>query len=548
MRFINFTESKLLKKLLLSIITVVIFGICAVFTTVVTYANVPEIVRIGLYFNDSQTGQYTALSNFSIDAANGVQLGIIKDNKFNFLIPETFKNTITISKDFAKNSLERNHVKICGGFNSYNSLIDELNKIKKSGIDAYPVYNDEWQIWEGVYLSYEEAEKSIEEVLKLKLNGYKCSVVQPSLKRIAALSENNKVLFIFDSNESVFGISPSPENQPKVFRINKDNEKRFRGCLEVKRIDGSDMTLINVLPLEEYLYGVVPYEIQASSHPEALKAQAVAARTYSVNNLGKYNRLNFDMCGTVYSQVYKGYNGETAATNKAVDDTKGEIVTYNGKPAAVFYFSSSGGRTEDVKNVWGSTGYPYLVSVEDKYESGTSWRYEWEVSYTAKKIAEIMASRGFDIGNILGIDVTKRSQAGRAIELVVRGSKGERVYKNSNTRSFLNLDSQWFYITTDADVLVKTGEDTYEKTQLAGKKVMTSSGLTTISGDVSVVSRGNKKIKIPATPTIFTFTGRGWGHAVGMSQEGAKGMANNGYKYDEILGHYFPGTKVEKKY
>ena len=84
MRFINFTESKLLKKLLLSIITVVIFGICAVFTTVVTYANVPEIVRIGLYFNDSQTGQYTALSNFSIDAANGVQLGIIKDNKFNF--------------------------------------------------------------------------------------------------------------------------------------------------------------------------------------------------------------------------------------------------------------------------------------------------------------------------------------------------------------------------------------------------------------------------------------------------------------------------------
>ena len=77
---------------------------------------------------------------------------------------------------------------------------------------------------------------------------------------------------------------------------------------------------------------------------------------------------------------------------------------------------------------------------------------------------------------------------------------------------------------------------------------MTSSGLTTISGDVSVVSREIKKLKYLATPTIFTFTGRGWGHAVGMSQEGAKGMANNGYKYDEILGHYFPGTKVEKKY
>lgn len=548
MNSIVFTDSKLMKKLFLGIITGVLFGVIVISGTVVTYANAPENVRIGLYFNDSQTGQYTALSSFEVDAAEGILLGVFKDSKFNSLIPETFKDTVTISKDTAGNSVESYHVKICGGFSSYSSLIDELDKIKKNGIDAYPVYIDEWQIWEGVYPCIEDAQNSILEVLKLKLDGYDYTVVSPSLTRIAVLSENNEVIFMFDGKEGVFGIFPAPENQPKVFRINKDNEKRYRGSLEVWRITGSDMTLINILPLEEYLYGVVPYEIQASSHPEALKAQAVAARTYSVNNMGKYKRLNFDMCGTVYSQVYKGYNGEAASTNKAVDDTKGEIVTYNGKPAAVFYFSSSGGRTEDVKNVWGSTGYPYLVSVEDKYESGTSWRYEWEVSYTAKKISEILAGRGFDIGNILGIDVTKRSEAGRAIELVVRGSKGERIYKNSNTRSFLNLDSQWFYITTDADVLVKTGENSYDTIQPAGKKVMTSSGLATISGDVSVISAGNKKTKIPATPTIFTFTGRGWGHAVGMSQEGAKGMANNGYKYDEILTHYFPGTKVEKKY
>ena len=544
MKLINFTKSKLVKRLFLGIIIGIIFGI----STIVTYANVPENVRIGLYFNDSQTGQYTALSSFSVDAVNGIQLGVFKDNKFNSLIPETFKNTITISKNMGENSGEIYHVKICGGFNSYNSLIDELDKIRVDGFHVFPVYTDEWQIWEGVYCSLEEAENSIEEVLKLKLSGYDYSVVEPSSTRVAVLSEDNKVIFMFDSKEGVFGISPAPENQPKVFRINKDNEKRYRGSLEVRRITGSDMTLINVLPLEEYLYGVVPYEIQASSHPEALKAQAVAARTYSVNNMYKYDRLNFNMCTTVNSQVYKGYNGEAASTNKAVDDTKGQIVTYNEKPAAVFYFSSSGGRTEDVKNVWGSTNYPYLVSVEDKYESGTSWRYQWEVSYTAKKISEIMTSRGFKLGNILGIDITKRSEAGRAIELVVRGSEGERVYKNGNTRSFLSLDSQWFDITTDADVLIKTGEDSYEKTQLAGKKVMTSSGLTTISGDVSVVSGGNKKTKIPAAPTVFIFTGRGWGHAVGMSQEGAKGMANNGYKYDEILNHYFPGTKVEEKY
>ena len=184
------------------------------------------------------------------------------------------------------------------------------------------------------------------------------------------------------------------------------------------------MTLINVLPMEEYLYGVVPCEIQAGSHPEALKAQAVAARTYTVNNLKKYERLNFNMCATTYSQVYRGFNGEAGATSKAIDDTRGEIVTYEGKPASIFYFSSSGGKTEDVKNVWGSDGYPYLVSVEDKYESGKSWHYNWENSFTAQRIKEIMVGRGFNIGDILGIHITKRSEAGRAVEVVLRGSKG----------------------------------------------------------------------------------------------------------------------------
>ncbi|HHX17257.1 MAG TPA: hypothetical protein GX727_00155, partial [Clostridium sp.] len=125
MKLINFTKSKLVKKLFLGIITGIIFGI----STIITYANVPENVRIGLYFNDSQTGQYTALSSFSVDAVNGIQLGVFKDNKFNSLIQETFKNTITISKNMGENSGEIYHVKICGGFNSYNSLIDELDKI-----------------------------------------------------------------------------------------------------------------------------------------------------------------------------------------------------------------------------------------------------------------------------------------------------------------------------------------------------------------------------------------------------------------------------------
>lgn len=373
------------------------------------------------------------------------------------------------------------------------------------------------------------------------------SVIPPSSKRIVILSSDGQVKLMYDSVNGAFRVYPHEGGSPSLFKLNSDNKKVFRGGLEVLRQTGSDMTVINVLPTEEYLYGVVPGEIGAGSHVEALKAQAVAARTYTLNNLSKYSHLKFNLCTTTYSQVYKGYSVEDKATNKAIDDTKGEIVTYKGKPAAVFYFSSSGGKTEDVKNVWGSEDYPYLVSVDDPYESGKSWHYNWQVSYTAQKIGEIMTKRGYKLGNIQAVFITKRSEAGRATELVVKGANDQRIYTNGNTRSFLSLDSQWFDITTDSDVAVLKQDGSSSNTQLSGKKVMTSSGVKTIStsNNVSIISSNNTKKTVPAVPTTYIFTGKGWGHGIGMSQEGAKGMANAGLTYKEILTHYFTGTKVE---
>ena len=439
------------------------------------------------------------------------------------------------------------HVKIGGDFKDIKDMNTTLEEIKHKGIDVYPAYTDKWEIWTGFYIDENGAKMSILHTIDTILGSNDYEIVPPSPTRITALSEDGQVMLLFDSQASVFQVHPIADNGIKIFRINNSDDKRYRGELEVRRLSGSDMTVVNILPTEQYLYGVVPYEIQASSHPEALKAQAVSARTYTLNNVSKYIRLGFNMCTTVNSQVYKGYNGEAASTNKAVDDTKGQIVTYNGKPASVFYFSSSGGCTEDVKNVWGSDGYPYLKSVEDKYESGNSWHYNWEVSYTAQKIKQVMTDRGYNLGDIVAIDVTKRSEAGRAIELAVRGTKDNNVYKNGGTRNFLSLDSQWYYIYTDADVaLIGEDEDTVQ-TQLGEKKVMTAAGLKTIKANnknAYVISSSGKK-NIQLVPTLYTFKRRGWGHAVGMSQEGSKGMADNGYKYDQILTHYFVGTKVE---
>jgi len=521
------------------------------------YSKVPEQVRIGLYFNDSKTSQYTAVSSFTVDGESGLKVGSFVDGEFTTLVEETTNNALTIRKDAfyiksntglieydAKSLPEKDvigayHAKLGGDFETYEELEAKLKQYESLGIDAYPVFADSWQIWCGFYHD--------ENIMQLELEGVvEFSVVPPSTSRIVVLSSEGHVKLIYESSLGVLRIYPKGDKSPSLFRINGDGKKVYRGGIEVLRQTGSDMTVINVLPIEEYLYGVVPGEIGASSPPEALKAQAVAARTYVMNNLSKYGHLKFNICATTYSQVYKGYSVEHTATNKAIDDTKGEIVTYEGEPAAVFYFSSSGGMTEDVKNVWGSDNYPYLTSVEDPYESGESWHYNWQVSYTAQRIDEIMAARGFKLGSILGIFITKRSEAGRAIELIVKGSKDERVYTNGSTRSFLSLDSQWYDITTDSDVSVMAQDKSLEDTQLNGKKVLTASGLKSISTSGSLNLEGSDaKKKVPSVPTTYIFTGKGWGHGIGMSQEGAKGMANAGLTYKEILMHYFTGTKVE---
>lgn len=537
----------------LPLIIVLLFGgICC------AYPGVPEQVRIGLFFSDSKTKQYTAVSSFTIDGESGLRIGDFTDSGFTSLVEETTNNFITIRKDafYVKSNgglkeydpkstpegekIGAYHAKLGGSFENYEALKVKLDEYQSDGIDAYPVFADDWQIWCGFYPN--------ESIMQAELGGViEFSVIPPSSTRIVVLSSDGQVKLMYDSVKGALRIYPKEGKEPSLFRINSDSKKVYRGGIEVLRQAGSDMTVINVLPMEEYLYGVVPGEIGASSHAEALKAQAVAARTYTMNNLSKYGHLKFNVCATTYSQVYKGFSVEHPATNKAIDDTKDEIVTYKGKPAAVFYFSSSGGRTEDVKNVWGSDGYPYLISVEDSYESGKSWHYNWQVSYTAQKIGEIMTDRGFKLGSIQGVFITKRSEAGRAIEVVVKGSKDERVYTNGNTRSFLSLDSQWYEITTDSDVSVMVNKESNANTQLNGKKVLTASGLQTIStsSSISLVGSDNVSKKVPAAPTTYIFTGKGWGHSVGMSQEGAKGMANEGFTYKEILTHYFTGTKVE---
>ena len=521
-------------------------------------AQPPDKIKVGLYFKDSSVHMDTALALFNVSAAAGLQVGFFMDNTFTELYNEPTSALLTVRKDTWFSNIngtlkEYNpstgtippgdkfgpyHIKIGLEGPDQAAVNTQTAAFRQQGIQAYPVYADTWQVWAGFYSDEATATQDIANYTAL-LGGVQCTLVQPSSNSIVVMNAANEPLCLFQSSSSLFRIQPGAANNPAVFTI---NNKPYRGSLEVTRLQNSDMTVINVLTMKEYLYGNVPPEIGGSSPSEALKAQAVASKMYAINNLGKHKKTGFDLCATTSCQVYKGYSSERPACNAAIDEIADKVITYGGKLAGeIFYFASSGGRTEDVKNVWGYP-YPYLVSVEDKYERIYTWSKTLRATDVKAKIP--------DIGNILGMDITKTSEAGRVTQLAVRGDRKSdpALYNLERSRTVFSLDSQLYTIKTDADVYVSPAASNPAKTQLGGKTVLSAAGtkkLASTNNKVAVLGAGGQTKTVALVPETYTFSGKGWGHAVGLSQEGAIGMGKAGIKYDEILTHYFQGTKIE---
>ena len=563
--------------------------------------NIPDTVRIGLYFTDSSVN--TAQSIFDVSAAAGVQIGFLSNDIFTEILSVSGSSAVYIRKDayyydtgsglkeYDPSSSKASgtkygpyHIQIGNDLPDAKSAAAQATSYRNAGISTYIAYVDAWQVWSGSYENEDSAQKDIS-VFKSALGDVGFSVVEPAPTRIVATDAKQQVISIFGSSSVFFRVRPAPENNPNVINI---KGTPYRGAVEVRRLTGSDMTVINVVSIQEYLYGNVPPEIGGRSPAEALKAQAIVSKMYVINNMGKHGKIGFDVCATTGCQVYRGYSVEIPSCNQAIDEVKDRIITYDGSPAKhIYYFASGGGSTENVKNVWGST-YPYLVSVEDKYEKIFNWTKTLRASDVKSKLPQI--------GDILGISIVRTAETGRVTQLSVTGaSRGEPVYySNEKCRTLFGLNSQLYTITTDADVFAATFSNTAKasaaiasdataevpskasansaipdvsdkevdntqqsllpgisdpvRTQLGGKKVITATGVKTLSGSKKTTTilgaDGNVK-KVPMIAETYTFSGKGWGHAVGMSQEGAIGMGKAGFSYDEILTHYFQGTKIE---
>ncbi len=361
------------------------------------------------------------------------------------------------------------------------------------------------------------------------------------------------------------------------------NGKAYRGGFEVSKNSYGTINLINVINTEHYVYGVLNSEMHHDYPIEALKAQAVAARSFAKLNIGRHDEYGFDICTGTHCQVYKGYSDEYAETNRAVDETAGICMYYNGEPVSAYYFKNSGGYTQNIKDVWGSS-LGYLKAVEDPY----SPEYSWSVSYTFEELEDKLSAAGNDIGSIISIEIVSRNVSGAVDTLRFTGNKGTVELTKEKIRTFFGsstVKSTMFSfenstVSSSNDKSESTGASTHVSVDMGKLVTVGKNGVVIelVSKNVTVIAAGEKSSNVEiesaritngkqsiAASSYFdkstdknshadvcesvssspvTLVGKGYGHGVGMPQDSAIEMAKQGFAFDEILQYYYTGIEL----
>ena len=248
---------------------------------------------------------------------------------------------------------------------------------------------------------------------------------------------------------------------------------QWHGDFVYRRASDGNITVINYVGLEDYVKGVLPYEIDPDWPAEAQKAQAVCARSFALGT-SKHNEY-YELCNTTNCQVYLGANRATEASDAAVDATQGEYLTYNGEPVIGYFFSSDGGATEDAVNVWGGD-YPYLQGKEDPYETYDS---SWSVTLTAEEIRQKLVSAGYSIGTVANVEVTRRTDTDNVNEVTVTDTTGKQVViRRDDCRTVFGLDSIRYTITPNAST--NTAAALPQSTSV---KIQPSTHVVTVDGE-----------------------------------------------------------------
>lgn len=425
--------------------------------------------------------------------------------------------------------------------------------VQAQSVGGFPAWiNNTWQVRLGAYITQAEAQSAAELAggTVVGTSSYGVSVIKTG---------TSTVLFQFDGGSALsLTVKPGMDESVKTVTYFKGN--RYYGAFQFCRVNGGDMVVSNLLPLGDYINCVISREMSSSWPVEALKAQAVCARNYYENNLGKHKSYGIDICSTTDCQAYYGMASTNERTAQAVAETAGLRAWYEGKTVQTFYFSSSGGGTEDVRNVWSSTAsYPYLCGVIDPYEATVSDKiayWDYTQTFTASQITSILQSKGYGNAAILDFQITALTPTGnvKSIAFVDENGKSWPFTKESGVRNLLGLKSMRYTV-------VKSGGTSGGTYYIQGGGTLdTMNGAYAIAGNGSVgmvpgspyVITGSsvQSLQMPSNGAsegelTFTVHSSGWGHSVGMSQWGAYAMARQGKTFDEILKFYYPGVEIK---
>lgn len=511
-----------------------------------------NIVRVGLYYGSS----VLVSANLENAVGSGYEFGYF-DSSRNFVpVGYTDRTKLTMVKD--------TNIYVCGSLcydsvpsTSYVTLGcfhiqsgESFESFEQAAAKAaqfeggFPAYSGGSYVARfGNYTSRAEAEAAMVE------RGFaNCTVVTGSSSCVTVIvTGTNTILFEFDMSGSLqLAVRPISVNGEKTKTWFKGF--RYYGAFEYSRRTGNNLTVVNCLPMADYLNGVISHEMSASWPLEALKAQCVCARTYASRT--RHSTYGFDVCNTTCCQVYYGvYDSANAASiDAAVAGTAGKCIYYNDRLIDAVYHASCGGATEDAVNIWGSET-AYLKGVKCDFEPHDS---SWSYTYTEAQLIALLNSHNCAITSIKDISVVY-TDMGNVYSVTFTDDSGKTfTYSRAAVRTVLETDSHRFTISSGASsgTTVYINNSSYSAAS-GNLYVINSSGTVAALRDTGsfygISSTGVSRVgsaESSGSSDKIVISGTGWGHNVGMSQWGAYGMAEMGCDYLDILNYFYTGVDI----
>lgn len=469
---------------------------------------------------------------------------------------------------------------------SFESAEDSAKQWQKVGLETEIAQPGNWEVW---------AKRSVYNT--------------PLLRRLLlqSLHEQGYTDTFLDSQ--VVGQTPKAAFVVNGYRYHRDQVTITSGQQRIRvtyadarpatRVYGGDLklqpntygtyTLVNEVPIETYLRGVVPHEIGAGAPRTTIEAQAILARTYALRNLRRFAIDDYQLCADTQCQVYWGVGGATAVTDQAIAATRGLVLTYQNELVDALYSSTTGGVTAPFSDVWNGPDRPYLKSVVDSVQGSWDlalrplsneqnlraflaldkgfnevgwdlfrWRYESDLTEISQDLKAYLSKRQSPLAGfsqVLDLAVTQRADSGRVQVVTVKTDMGDvNLVKDEIVRVLSAPRSLLFYVDPVYAPANKASDDqsvTASPTdkELADKQAAAKAAALEMKGTVADTAPAPPAplAPTPNAPALkgYTFVGGGWGHGVGMSQTGAYRLGDLGWASDRILNFYYPGTTLQ---